>query len=74
MNKTVLTLTLITFFGIFAIPVYQIEHVSGQTQEQAIPYVVQNTTNSMQDPLPGHESHQVVVAVPPGMTEGFIQA
>ena len=28
--------------------------------EQAIPYVVQNTTNSMQDPLPGHESHQVV--------------
>ena len=43
----------------------RIEHVSGQTQEQVIPYVVQNTTNSMQDPLPGHESHQVVVAAPP---------
>jgi hypothetical protein len=66
MNKTVLTSTLTIFFGIFAIPVYQIEHISGQTQEQVIiHYVIQNTTNSMQDPLPGHESHQVVVADPP---------
>ena len=34
-------------------------------RNRLIPYVVQNTTNSMQDPLPGHESHQVVVAAPP---------
>lgn len=65
MNKTLLTFTLASFFGIFAISACQIEQVSAQTQEQPIPFVVQNTTNSMQDPLPGHQSHQVVIAAPP---------
>jgi hypothetical protein len=65
MNTTLLAFTLTSFFGIFAIPVIQIEQVSAQEQEQFIPFVVQNTTNSMQDPLPGHQSHQVVIAAPP---------
>lgn len=64
MNKIALTSTLISLFGIFAIPICQIEHVTVQAQEQIIPFVVQNTTNSMQDPLPGHETHQLVIASP----------
>ncbi len=70
MNKTAITLTLtlastLILFGIFAIPACQIDNVSAQAEGQVIPFVVQNTTNSMQDPLPGHESHQVVIAAPP---------
>ena len=30
-----------------------------------MPFVTQNTTKSMQDPLPEHESHQIVIAAPP---------
>jgi len=33
--------------------------------EQSIPYVVQNTSRSIQDPLPGHQGHQIVIAAPP---------
>lgn len=33
-------------------------------QEQSTPFVVQGTTQSVQDPLPGYESHQVVIAAP----------
>jgi hypothetical protein len=33
--------------------------------EQSILYVVQNTSRSMQDPLPGHQGHQIVIAAPP---------
>ena len=34
-------------------------------QDQEVPIKVQNTSKSMQDPLPGHEMHQVVIAAPP---------
>jgi hypothetical protein len=34
-------------------------------QDEEIPFKVQNTSKSMQDPLPGHEKHQVVIAAPP---------
>jgi hypothetical protein len=34
-------------------------------QDQEVPIKVQNTSKSMQDPLPGHEIHQVVIAAPP---------
>jgi hypothetical protein len=34
-------------------------------QDQEVPFVVQNTNKSTQDPLPGHETHQVVIAAPP---------
>ncbi|HEU4443561.1 MAG TPA: hypothetical protein VFR94_02690 [Nitrososphaeraceae archaeon] len=33
-------------------------------QDKEIPFKVQNTSKSMQDPLPGHEMHQVVIAAP----------
>lgn len=36
-----------------------------QQQQQEEAYIVQNTSKSVQDPLPGHESHQIVVAAPP---------
>jgi hypothetical protein len=65
MNKIALTSTLIPLFGIVAIPICRIEHAHAQTQQQVIPFVVQNTTKFMQDPLPGHETHQVVIAALP---------
>jgi hypothetical protein len=34
-------------------------------QDQEAPFRVQNTSKSIQDPLPGHETHQVVIAAPP---------
>ncbi len=34
-------------------------------QSFAAPYIIQNTAKSIQDPLPGHESHQIVLAAPP---------
>ena len=34
-------------------------------QDQEVPIKVQNTSKSMQDPLPGHEMHQAVIAAPP---------
>ena len=34
-------------------------------KDQGTPYVVQNTSKSMQDPLPGHQLHQIVIAAPP---------
>ena len=39
--------------------------INNSMQDQGIPYIVQNTTKSMQDPLPGHQSHQIVIAAPP---------
>ena len=39
--------------------------------DQSIPFVVQNTSRSMQDPLPGHQGHQIVMAAPP-LTNGKI--
>ena len=69
MNKIVFVLTSITMLGIIAM----ITHIPGQLAsaqqqnqtEQSTPFVVQNTTASMQDPLPGHETHQIVIAAPP---------
>ena len=28
-------------------------------------FAIQKTDKSMQDPLPGHETHQIVIALPP---------
>jgi len=28
-------------------------------------FAIQKTDKSMQDPLPGHEAHQIVIALPP---------
>lgn len=35
------------------------------TQDQGTPFVVQNTSVSGPDPLPGHQGHQIVMAAPP---------
>ncbi|HSA76796.1 MAG: hypothetical protein ACE5SW_12485 [Nitrososphaeraceae archaeon] len=32
-------------------------------------FAIQKTEKSMQDPLPGHEAHQVVIALPQEMME-----
>jgi hypothetical protein len=46
--------------------IYPIENqASAQQQDQPIPFTVQNTSMSTQDPLPGHEAHQAVIAAPP---------
>jgi hypothetical protein len=36
-----------------------------QQQQQGDSLVIQNTTTSIQDPLPGHSSHQAALAAPP---------
>ena len=53
-------------FGMIAMT-YPIENqaFAQQQQDQAIPFIVQNTNTSTQDPLPGHEAHQAVIAAPP---------
>lgn len=42
-----------------------VNQASAQQQDQPIPFTVQNTSMSTQDPLPGHEAHQAVIAAPP---------
>ena len=39
--------------------------VFAQQQQQGDSLVVQNTTTSIQDPVPGHSSHQLALAAPP---------
>jgi hypothetical protein len=52
-------------FGMIA-TIYPIENqVFAQQQDQATSFTVQNTSMSAQDPLPGHEAHQAVIAAPP---------
>jgi hypothetical protein len=65
MNKIVMPLTTIALLSIIALVTQLSEPVSAQQQsEQSTPFVTQKTTQSIQDPLPGHESHQVVIAAP----------
>jgi hypothetical protein len=66
MNKIVLALTSIALLSVIAM-ITQLsgQAVSSQEQEQSTKFIVQNTSKSMQDPLPGHEAHQIVIAAPP---------
>ncbi len=65
MNKFVISLTTIALLSVFALVTQLSEPVSAQQQsEQSTPFVTQNTSQSIQDPLPGHESHQIVIAAP----------
>ena len=58
-------LTTIALLSVIALVTQLSEPLSAQQQsEQSTPFVTQKTTQSMQDPLPGHESHQVVIAAP----------
>ena len=68
MNKIVFVLTSIALLSAIALITQSqlVGQVLAQAQgEQPTPFVTQNTTKSMQDPLPGHESHQIVIAAPP---------
>jgi hypothetical protein len=58
--------TLLTF-GMIA-TTYSIENqafAQGQPQQQGDSLVVQNTTTSIQDPVPGHSAHQLALVAPP---------
>lgn len=68
MNKIVFTITSIALLSIIAMMTQIVGQASAQLQPQTVqssPFVVQNTTKSMQDPLSGHEAHQIVIAAPP---------
>lgn len=68
MNKIVFVLTSIALLSAIVMITQSqfVGQVSAQAQgEPPTPFVTQNTTKSMQDPLPGHESHQIVIAAPP---------
>lgn len=66
LNKLALVFTSIALIGTIALVTqFSGTTVFAQQTEQSTPFVVQNTTKSMQDPLPGHEMHQIVIAAPP---------
>jgi hypothetical protein len=56
---------IVTAFGMIT-AIYPTENqvLARQQEDQAIPFIVQNTNMSTQDPLPGHEAHQAVIAAP----------
>ncbi|MDF0679695.1 MAG: hypothetical protein P0116_01885 [Candidatus Nitrosocosmicus sp.] len=64
MNKVSIVLTVVALLGAIALVIQLSEIVLAQQQEQPTPFVVQDTKQSVQDPLPGHETHQVVIAAP----------
>ena len=64
MNKVNIVLSAVALLGVIALGIQLSETVLAQPQEQSTPFVVQDTKQSVQDPLPGHESHQVVIAAP----------
>ena len=70
MNKIGITLaTAAALLTVIALVMQLSEPVSAQQQHNfnrnnSLLLSVQGTTQSVQDPLPGHESHQVVIAAP----------
>ena len=64
MNKLRILLTAIALLSAIALVIQLSEPILAQQQKQSTPFVVQTTKQSMQDPLTGHESHQVVIAAP----------
>jgi hypothetical protein len=64
-SKTVVT-TAMLFATIIATTLIAINQLAyAQEEEQQESYTVQRTETSTQDPLPGHEAHQIVLAAPP---------
>ena len=59
--KKTLSLTIAAFLAISAILIVGTNNVFGQEAK----FAVQSTQKSMQDPLPGHEKHQIVIILPP---------
>ena len=63
-SKTVVT-TAMLFVTIIATALIAINQLAYAQEEEQESYTVQKTETSTQDPLPGHESHQIVLAAPP---------
>ena len=63
-SKTVVT-TAMLFATIIATTLIAINQLAHAQEEEQESYTVQKTETSTQDPLPGHESHQIVLAAPP---------
>ena len=63
-SKTVVT-TAMLFATIIATTLIAINQLAYAQEEEQESYTVQKTETSTQDPLPGHESHQIVLAAPP---------
>ncbi len=63
-SKTVVT-TAILFATIIATTLIATNQLAYAQEEEQESYTVQKTETSTQDPLPGHESHQIVLAAPP---------
>jgi hypothetical protein len=62
----ILVVAIVAAFGMIAATIYTTENQAfAQQQDQSISFTVQNTSMSAQDPLPGHEAHQAVIAAPP---------
>jgi hypothetical protein len=63
-SKTVVTTAMLfaTIIATTLIAINQLEYAQEEEQES---YTVQKTETSTQDPLPGHESHQIVLAALP---------
>src|SRR5919112_6358225 len=62
-SKTLVTTTML-FATIIATTLIAMNQLA-QQEEQQESYTVQKTETSTQDPLPGHEAHQIVLAAPP---------
>ena len=59
-------ITAMLFATIIATTLIAINQLAyAQEEEQQESYTVQRTETSTQDPLPGHEAHQIVLAAPP---------
>ena len=63
-SKTVVT-TAMLFVTIIATALIAINQLAYAQEEEQESYTVQKTETSTQDPLPGHEAHQIVLAAPP---------
>jgi hypothetical protein len=63
-SKTVVT-TVMLFATIIATTLIAMNQLAYAQEEEQESYTVQKTETSIQDPLPGHEAHQIVLAAPP---------
>lgn len=63
--KLSITLIIVAVSAISFISIGNQAFAQNSGNEQSIPFVVQNTSRSIQDPLPGHQGHQIVIAAPP---------
>jgi hypothetical protein len=63
--KLTITMIIAALSAISLISIGNQTFAQNSANDQSIPFVVQNTSRSIQDPLPGHEGHQAVLAAPP---------